>query len=123
VSAPRTHTGRLKVDMDPGREQEEEEQLGPSSSSSSLPQPLIAEVTGVVLCQLASMLYQIPACQRCGCVSLTHSLTLSQVGPGELLYLPALWYHRVSQACTQPQHDYVVAVNFWVSKGQMWQSL
>eukprot|EP00983_Pelagomonas_calceolata_P066709 1149168-Pelagomonas_calceolata.AAC.1 len=39
----------------------------------------------------------------------------SAVGPGDLLYLPACWYHRVSQTCSQSAqgHDYVVAVNFW----------
>ncbi len=38
-----------------------------------------------------------------------------QVGPGEVLYLPAMWYHRVSQVCSQASegHDYVIAVNFW----------
>uniref|UniRef100_A0A7S3R0P9 JmjC domain-containing protein n=1 Tax=Dunaliella tertiolecta TaxID=3047 RepID=A0A7S3R0P9_DUNTE len=40
---------------------------------------------------------------------------IAEVGPGDLLYLPACWYHRVSQTCSQSAqgHDYVVAVNFW----------
>uniref|UniRef100_A0A7S0S0S7 JmjC domain-containing protein n=1 Tax=Chlamydomonas leiostraca TaxID=1034604 RepID=A0A7S0S0S7_9CHLO len=40
---------------------------------------------------------------------------IAEVGPGSLLYLPSIWYHRVSQVCTQKKsgHDYVIAVNFW----------
>jgi hypothetical protein len=38
-----------------------------------------------------------------------------QVGPGEVLYLPAMWHHRVAQECSQSVdgHDYVIAVNMW----------
>ncbi|PNW85197.1 hypothetical protein CHLRE_03g175750v5 [Chlamydomonas reinhardtii] len=46
---------------------------------------------------------------------------VAQVGPGEVLYLPSIWYHQVEQRCcltsTTPgpdaEHDYVIAVNYW----------
>ncbi|KAG2442712.1 hypothetical protein HXX76_002795 [Chlamydomonas incerta] len=46
---------------------------------------------------------------------------VAQVGPGEVLYLPSIWYHQVEQRCsltsTAPgpdaEHDYVIAVNYW----------
>eukprot|EP00955_Chlamydomonas_euryale_P004955 52853-Chlamydomonas_euryale.AAC.13 len=38
---------------------------------------------------------------------------VANVGPGEVLYLPAMWQHYVTQRCSSPGHDYVVAVNFW----------
>lgn len=34
------------------------------------------------------------------------------IGPGELLYLPAMWYHYVEQQ-PDPQQDWVIAVNYW----------
>lgn len=34
-----------------------------------------------------------------------------QVGPGDVLYLPACWFHRVSHRCSG--HDYVMALNYW----------
>eukprot|EP01134_Creolimax_fragrantissima_P006338 CFRG6338T1 len=33
------------------------------------------------------------------------------VRPGEMLYLPAMWYHQVSQTCSDG--DPVIAVNYW----------
>jgi hypothetical protein len=30
--------------------------------------------------------------------------------PGEILYIPAMWYHRVSQSCL------TIAVNYWVEQ-------
>jgi jumonji domain-containing protein 7 len=34
------------------------------------------------------------------------------VKEGDMLYLPALWYHQVSQYSKNP-NDYIVAVNHW----------
>lgn len=34
--------------------------------------------------------------------------------PGDLLYLPNMWYHQVSQSTTSSS-DYVIAVNYWFS--------
>jgi len=31
--------------------------------------------------------------------------------PGDMLYLPAMWYHKVSQSCSQ--EGICVAVNYW----------
>jgi len=33
--------------------------------------------------------------------------------PGDLLYLPAMWYHKVSQFCTPDDEGFVLAVNYW----------
>eukprot|EP00798_Chlamydomonas_sp_ICE-L_P003309 gene3308-13336_t len=38
---------------------------------------------------------------------------VAEVGPGEVLYLPSIWFHHVEQRTTSPGKDYVVAVNFW----------
>ncbi|KAK4219437.1 cupin-like domain-containing protein [Rhypophila decipiens] len=32
--------------------------------------------------------------------------------PGDMLYLPAMWYHKVSQSCN-PEEGICVAVNYW----------
>ncbi|KAK3325670.1 cupin-like domain-containing protein [Apodospora peruviana] len=34
------------------------------------------------------------------------------LNPGDMLYLPALWYHKVSQSCL-PEEGICVAVNYW----------
>ena len=34
-----------------------------------------------------------------------------KLDPGDMLYLPALWYHKVSQSCGD--EDVCVAVNYW----------
>ncbi|KAI0914062.1 phospholipase A2 [Ustulina deusta] len=33
------------------------------------------------------------------------------LGPGDILYLPAMWYHKVSQSCSED--GICVAVNYW----------
>lgn len=33
--------------------------------------------------------------------------------PGDMLYLPAMWYHKVSQFCTPDDEGFVLAVNYW----------
>ncbi|KAJ6438698.1 phospholipase A2 protein family [Purpureocillium lavendulum] len=33
--------------------------------------------------------------------------------PGDMLYLPAMWYHKVSQSCTADDEGFVVAINYW----------
>ncbi|KAM0335715.1 hypothetical protein ACHAQA_000765 [Verticillium albo-atrum] len=33
--------------------------------------------------------------------------------PGDMLYLPAMWYHKVSQFCTPEDEGFVLAVNYW----------
>ncbi|KAH7362502.1 phospholipase A2 [Plectosphaerella cucumerina] len=33
--------------------------------------------------------------------------------PGDMLYLPAMWYHKVSQFCTPQDEGFVLAVNYW----------
>jgi jumonji domain-containing protein 7 len=41
--------------------------------------------------------------------------------PGDMLYLPAMWYHKVSQSCDNG--DVVVAVNYWYDMnfdGPLW---
>lgn len=38
------------------------------------------------------------------------------VKPGEVLYLPAIWFHQVAQAKNKQSganHDFTIAVNFW----------
>ncbi|KAF6812906.1 phospholipase a2 [Colletotrichum sojae] len=33
--------------------------------------------------------------------------------PGDMLYLPAMWYHKVSQSCPEDGEGFVLAVNYW----------
>lgn len=33
--------------------------------------------------------------------------------PGDMLYLPAMWYHKVSQFCVPDDEGFVLAVNYW----------
>ncbi|KAF7562559.1 hypothetical protein G7046_g1572 [Stylonectria norvegica] len=33
--------------------------------------------------------------------------------PGDMLYLPAMWYHKVSQSCAEEDEGFVLAVNYW----------
>ncbi|ROT43149.1 phospholipase A2 [Sodiomyces alkalinus F11] len=33
--------------------------------------------------------------------------------PGDMLYLPAMWYHKVSQFCIEEDEGFVLAVNYW----------
>ncbi|KAK2742148.1 phospholipase a2 [Colletotrichum kahawae] len=33
--------------------------------------------------------------------------------PGDMLYLPAMWYHKVSQFCPDDGEGFVLAVNYW----------
>ncbi|KAL2760558.1 hypothetical protein ACRALDRAFT_1066933 [Sodiomyces alcalophilus JCM 7366] len=33
--------------------------------------------------------------------------------PGDMLYLPAMWYHKVSQFCVEGDEGFVLAVNYW----------
>jgi jumonji domain-containing protein 7 len=33
--------------------------------------------------------------------------------PGDMLYLPATWYHKVTQSCADGDEGFVVAINYW----------
>ncbi|KAF3811367.1 JmjC domain-containing protein 7 [Colletotrichum gloeosporioides] len=33
--------------------------------------------------------------------------------PGDMLYLPAMWYHKVSQSCPEDGEGFALAVNYW----------
>ncbi|KAF4507602.1 hypothetical protein G6O67_004082 [Ophiocordyceps sinensis] len=33
--------------------------------------------------------------------------------PGDMLYLPAMWYHKVTQSCPTGSEGFVVAINYW----------
>ncbi|SPO00674.1 related to phospholipase [Cephalotrichum gorgonifer] len=33
--------------------------------------------------------------------------------PGDMLYLPAMWYHKVAQSCRDDDEGFVLAVNYW----------
>jgi peptidyl-lysine (3S)-dioxygenase / protease len=46
---------------------------------------------------------------HCSRVSRPIRVTLD---PGDMLYLPALWYHKVSQSCDS-EDGVCVAVNYW----------
>ncbi|KAG5925995.1 hypothetical protein E4U42_003753 [Claviceps africana] len=35
------------------------------------------------------------------------------LNPGDMLYLPAMWYHKVSQSSSPEGEGFVVAVNYW----------
>ncbi|KAH6892009.1 putative pla2g4b [Thelonectria olida] len=35
------------------------------------------------------------------------------LNPGDMLYLPAMWYHKVSQSCAEEDEGFVLAVNYW----------
>ncbi|KAM0251037.1 hypothetical protein ACHAP5_001917 [Fusarium lateritium] len=35
------------------------------------------------------------------------------LNPGDMLYLPAMWYHKVMQSCTEEDEGFVLAVNYW----------
>jgi jumonji domain-containing protein 7 len=39
-------------------------------------------------------------------------LLLPQVGPGDVLYLPAIWWHYVQQQ-GDAEEGWCVAVNYW----------
>jgi jumonji domain-containing protein 7 len=38
------------------------------------------------------------------------------VEPGELLYIPALWWHAVSQKCGAVGDGSTMAINFWYDR-------
>jgi peptidyl-lysine (3S)-dioxygenase / protease len=52
----------------------------------------------------------IPEAQATEFSSLCRPLRVT-LEPGDLLYLPALWYHKVKQSCSS--EDVCVAVNYW----------
>jgi peptidyl-lysine (3S)-dioxygenase / protease len=52
----------------------------------------------------------IPEAQATEFSSLSRPLRVT-LEPGDLLYLPALWYHKVKQSCSD--EDVCVAVNYW----------
>ncbi|UKZ83645.1 hypothetical protein TrVFT333_011454 [Trichoderma virens FT-333] len=33
--------------------------------------------------------------------------------PGDMLYLPAMWYHKVKQSCIDDGEGFVLAINYW----------
>ncbi|OTA04274.1 hypothetical protein A9Z42_0048640 [Trichoderma parareesei] len=33
--------------------------------------------------------------------------------PGDMLYLPAMWYHKVKQSCPDGGEGFVLAINYW----------
>ncbi|KAH0493724.1 hypothetical protein TgHK011_000377 [Trichoderma gracile] len=33
--------------------------------------------------------------------------------PGDMLYLPAMWYHKVKQSCPEGGEGFVLAINYW----------
>ncbi|PHH64889.1 hypothetical protein CDD81_3746 [Ophiocordyceps australis] len=33
--------------------------------------------------------------------------------PGDMLYLPAMWYHKVTQSCIPDDEPFVAAINYW----------
>ncbi|KAH7318767.1 putative phospholipase [Stachybotrys elegans] len=33
--------------------------------------------------------------------------------PGDMLYLPAMWYHKVTQSCAEGDEGFVAAINYW----------
>ncbi|TFB05519.1 JmjC domain-containing protein 7 [Trichoderma ghanense] len=33
--------------------------------------------------------------------------------PGDMLYLPAMWYHKVKQSCSDGGEGFVLAINYW----------
>ncbi|KAF5970320.1 putative phospholipase [Fusarium bulbicola] len=35
------------------------------------------------------------------------------LNPGDMLYLPAMWYHKVLQSCAEEDEGFVLAVNYW----------
>jgi jumonji domain-containing protein 7 len=35
------------------------------------------------------------------------------LNPGDMLYLPAMWYHKVKQSCAPDGEGFVVAINYW----------
>ncbi|KAG5938447.1 hypothetical protein E4U53_008009 [Claviceps sorghi] len=35
------------------------------------------------------------------------------LNPGDMLYLPAMWYHKVSQSSSPEGEGFVVAINYW----------
>ncbi|KAG5979927.1 hypothetical protein E4U55_004620 [Claviceps digitariae] len=35
------------------------------------------------------------------------------LNPGDMLYLPAMWYHKVSQSSSPDEEGFVVAINYW----------
>ncbi|KZZ89920.1 Transcription factor jumonji/aspartyl beta-hydroxylase [Moelleriella libera RCEF 2490] len=41
-----------------------------------------------------------------------HPIRVS-LNPGDMLYLPAMWYHKVSQSAIVGTDNFVVAINYW----------
>ncbi|GFP55149.1 bifunctional peptidase and (3S)-lysyl hydroxylase Jmjd7 [Trichoderma asperellum] len=35
------------------------------------------------------------------------------LNPGDMLYLPAMWYHKVKQSCISGGEGFVLAINYW----------
>ncbi|KAK5993163.1 Bifunctional peptidase and (3S)-lysyl hydroxylase Jmjd7 [Cladobotryum mycophilum] len=35
------------------------------------------------------------------------------LNPGDMLYLPAMWYHKVKQSCVEGDQSFVLAINYW----------
>ncbi|KAF5673217.1 phospholipase [Fusarium circinatum] len=35
------------------------------------------------------------------------------LNPGDMLYLPSMWYHKVLQSCAEEDEGFVLAVNYW----------
>ncbi|KAL7797433.1 peptidase family C78 domain-containing protein [Trichoderma ceciliae] len=35
------------------------------------------------------------------------------LNPGDMLYLPAMWYHKVKQSCLDNGQGFVLAINYW----------
>lgn len=52
----------------------------------------------------------VPEAQATEFSSLSRPLRMT-LEPGDILYLPALWYHKVKQSCSN--EDICVAVNYW----------
>ncbi len=76
----------------------------------NLPPPLVAEVRSLAARgrRLDALWRAATNCGRVRCGGCV------QVRAGEVLYLPMLWFHRVSQRCgTGAGDDAVLAANYW----------
>lgn len=102
----------------------------PLFHSGDLPKPLVARVGRTGRALLGSAHSSRPCCavrpqpqHPLPPLTATRSWCRAscQVGPGDLLYLPALWFHRVSQA-RHAGEECVVAVNMWWvgEQGGLW---